>query len=382
MVLQTLRVQNFRNHRETSLEFGQGINALLGDNGQGKTNVLEAISYLCLTKSFYASGDALVLRIGAPLFEVEGSLSMESGNLFGVRVAFSAGDHEKIFSINKRRAEHFSSVIGKFPIVICSPEHAPITSGGPAERRRFIDFVISQSNALYFRELLEYRKVLKHRSKILFDAKMSRVNADEALAPWDEQLVSLGTAITFKRKTFVGEFQEFIASAYRHLVAAEERPELHYEPDVHPAEGSTEAEHRVKFHEYLMQRRVEETRLGTTLVGPHRDELALVINGLDLRKYASQGQHKTFLVALKIGEFFYLKERCGEPPLLLLDDVFSELDAQRAEHLLRFTGELSQTFITSTNTHLFDEVHALRGETRKFTIHQGSVQEQQISVLV
>ena len=262
MVLQTLRLHNFRNHQATSFEFGQGINALLGDNGQGKTNILEAISYLCLTKSFYASSDSLVVRIGEQLFEVEGTLSIENGSASDVRVAFSADEHAKVFSINKRRVEPFSSVIGKFPIVICSPEHGPITSGGPAERRRFMDFVISQSNALYFRELIEYRKVLKHRSKILFDGKVSRGHVDETLAPWDEQLVALGTAVTMKRQAFVKEFQDCIVSGYHQLVGTGEEPEIVYEPDVGLRSGEKEAEHRSRFQEELQRRRSEELRLG------------------------------------------------------------------------------------------------------------------------
>ena len=381
MVLQTLQLHNFRNHEATSLEFGQGINALLGENGEGKTNILEAISFLCLTKSFYASGDALVVRIGAPQFEIDGTMALAGGSELNVRVAYSAETHEKVFSINKRRVEPFSSVIGKFPIVVCSPEHGPITSGGPSERRRFMDFVISQSNGLYFQELLEYRKILKHRSKILSDARVSRSDVEETLAPWDEQLVKHGSAITVKRQAFVNEFQDFIASAYHHLVGAGEEPGIAYEPGVPLGAGDSEADHREKFMEELRTHRTEEIRLGSTLYGPHRDELALRINGLDLRKYASQGQHKTFLVALKIGEFFYLRDRCSEPPILLLDDIFSELDGQRADHLLRFTGELSQTFITSTNAHLFDAVSTSRGEPKRFTIHEGAVMEDPAAVM-
>ena len=243
-----------------------------------------------------------------------------------------------------------------------------------------MDFVVSQSNALYFQELLEYRKILKHRSKILSDARVSRSDVEETLAPWDEQLIIHGSAITLKRQAFVNEFQDFISSAYHQLVGSGEEPGMAYEPSVELGAGETEADHREKFRAELRAHRTEEVRLGSTLYGPHRDELALRINGLDLRKYASQGQHKTFLVALKIGEFFYLRDRCSEPPILLLDDIFSELDGQRADQLLRFTGELSQTFITSTNAHLFDAVSTSRGEPKRFTIHEGAVIEDHAAV--
>ena len=375
MQLVQLRLQNFRNHIDSTFEFSDGANVLLGDNGQGKTNVIEAISYLCLTKSFYASNDTLALNFGKDVFEVEGNFALERGVPSAVRIAYSQSQNEKVFTINKRRIEPFSSVIGKFPIVICSPEHTPITIAGPSERRRFVDFVISQSNSLYFQNLIEYRRVIRHRSKILFDAKVLRNNPEALLEPWDEQLVTLGSAITHKRNQFIGEFRGFISSAYHHLVGIEEEPAIEYKPMVDITLNTQESEISEMLRSELFERRGEELRFGTSLVGPHRDEFLLKINGLDLRKFASQGQHKTYLVALKIGEFFYLKERCSETPILLLDDVFSELDEHRAEHLLNFVRELSQTVITSTNRNFFDSVLSFGERDRKILIHNGSVVE-------
>jgi len=380
MILRTLRLGYFRNHISSTFAFGAGINVFLGDNGHGKTNILEAISYLCLTKSFFAASDALVLNIGAGMFEVEGTLTLEHGADAAVRVAYAGETREKVFSVNKRRMEPFSAVIGKFPIVICSPEHAPITSGGPAERRRFIDFVVSQSNTAYVRELIEYRKILKHRGKVLLDARIARRDPGELLVPWDEKLIELGSALMVKRSAFLMEFREFIAAAYRRLVETDESPEIAYDPNVPAGEKRSEADVRAVFQRELARVRSEEIRFGTTLAGPHRDELRFRLNGLDLRSFASQGQHKTFLVALKIGEFYYLKQRCGETPLLLLDDVFSELDEQRAHRLLLLSGELSQTFITSTNSRLVDELEHSAGELKKFTIRQGTVVDHEAAV--
>ena len=353
MRLTTLRLQNFRNHLDTSFEFGDGTNALLGDNGQGKTNVIEAISYLCLTKSFYAGSDALVVHFGKNMFEVDGSFVQDSGNEQQVRVAYTGAEPEKVYMINKRRIEPFSTVIGKFPVVICSPEYTPVTMGGPAERRKFIDFIISQSSATYFQRLLEYRQVLRHRNKMLLDAKITRRPLDGSLASWDEQLLTLGSYLMFRRSVFVAEFQSCMRSAYAHLVGEEEVPTIVYQSQLEIGGEPNEENIFDGLREELSRRHREEARVGTSLVGPHRDELVFKINDIELRKYASQGQHKTFLVALKIGEFHYLKERCRETPILLLDDVFSELDDRRADRLLDFVGELSQTFITSTNPKLF-----------------------------
>jgi DNA replication and repair protein RecF len=376
MYLTTLKLHHFRNHLDSLFEFGDGTNVLLGDNGQGKTNVIEAISYLCLTKSFYASSDALVLNFENDVFDVEGMMTSDAQNKFHIRVAYSAEQAEKVYTVNRHPVEPFSSVVGKFPIVICSPEHAPITTQGPLERRKFVDFVISQSNGTYFTNLMEYRRIVKHRNKILLDAKLSRKDISTSLVPWDEQLVTYGSALMQRRRQFVEEFQSFITAAYHHLVGREEEPTIRYSPMCAFDDAVQEDEIQNRLRSELQKRSGDEKRLGTSLVGPHRDEFELQINGLDLRKFASQGQHKTFLVALKIGEFFYLKDRCRETPIMLLDDIFSELDEHRAKRLLNFVETVSQTFITSTNPHYFESAMFTGEKNKLFHIHGGTVAEQ------
>ena len=373
MHLTTLKLQHFRNHLDTSFEFGDGTNILLGDNGQGKTNVIEAISYLCLTKSFYAGSDSLVLNFGKSIFDVAGMFVSDAGIESNVRVVYSEPQGEKAFVINRKRIDPFSSVIGKFPVVICSPEHSPITMGAPGERRKFIDLILSQSSSTYFQDLLEYRRGLKQRNKILFDAKTSRTDCSAIIEPWNEQLVKLGCRIMYRRKNFVSEFQSFVASAYEHFVDKEEEPAIEYKPTIKISSASSESEIQELLRVEQEETREEEKRIGTTLIGPQRDEYVLKINGLELRKFASQGQHKTFLVASKIAEFFYLKERCNETPILLLDDVFSELDEHRIDRVLQFVRDLSQTFITSTSSQLFDSTTLLSERNRKFFIHNGAV---------
>ncbi len=375
MRLTSLRLHQFRNHLNSSFEFGDGTNVLLGENGQGKTNVIEAISYLCLTRSFYANSDTLALNFEKEFFEVTGTLVSDRGAEHHVRVAYVGSTGEKAFTVNRQRIEPFSAVIGQFPIVICSPEHGPITTAGPLERRKFVDFVISQSSAIYFQNLIEYRRVLKQRNRILLDAKLARQDPASMLEPWDEQIVRHGSMLMERRRQFVDEFRDFITPAYRHLVGEEERPSVEYLPlggSDHRGQGE---DFVTMLRDGLREKRDEERRIGTTLIGPHRDEFLLKVNGLDLRKFASQGQHKTFLVALKIGEFFYLRDRCKETPIMLLDDVFSELDERRAACLLGFVGTLSQSFITSTNPHLFAEEGAGAGRNRIFRLHRGAVVE-------
>ena len=375
MRLTTIRLRNFRNHTDSVFEFGNGTNLFLGDNGQGKTNVLEAISYLCLTKSFYASGDPVVLQIGAEFFEVEGVFILGADNANTVRVAYDKQQADKAYFIAKKPIEPFSSIIGKFPLVICSPEHNPVTSGGPEERRRFCDFVISQASPVYFKALIEYRRALKQRNKILLDAKLGNTDPSHLLESWDEQLIQLGSVLIHRRKKFFDGFREILSSTYHHLIGEEEEPEIIYEPFTEP--WSSEKECSDLLRAGLMQSRREEARVGSTLVGPHRDEFVFKINGLDLRKYGSQGQHKTFLVGLKLGEFFYLKNLCNETPLLLLDDIFSELDEHRSERLLEFVGTISQTFITSTSIKWFEPFIEYGDHNKQFVIRNGAVAAQE-----
>ncbi len=373
MFLENIRLKNFRNHADSYLECGDKANIILGDNGEGKTNLLEAVSYISLTKSFYASNDSVIVNIGETIFQIEANMVSDNGIKTKIHIGYDLTTGEKVYSINNRRIEKFSSVIGKFPIVFLSPENSNITFGGPAERRKFLDLVLSQSNQTYFEDLSEYRKVVRHRNKILNDAKFLKNDPIALLEPWNEQLIRFGSRIMVRRRNFVNEFQEYIFSAYKKLVDLREVPSMEYEPSFKT--GNSEKDEMVfeNFKTEIDRKYKEELRLGSTLVGPHRDEISFKINGLELRKFASQGQHKTFFVALKIGEFFYLKERCRENPILLLDDVFSELDDNRAQQMLLLIENLNQTFITSTNFDIFDKVLSFGEKNKKVIVRNGKI---------
>ena len=376
MRLTTLSLRNFRNHTESHFDLADKTNVLLGDNGQGKTTVVEAISYLCLTKSFFAGSDADVLNFNAGLFEIEGVFRSDGDVETHVRVAYERETGRKAVLINGQSVVKFSEVIGRFPVVVSSPDHSSITMGSPAERRKFADFVISQASKSYLAGLVEYRRIVRQRNRILGDIKYGVGDSPGLLESWDEQLIKTGAAIMARRSAFVSDFKPFLEAAHRDLSDDKETPLMEYEPFRQSGTVGTEEDFRVLLTNDLRQKRTAELRTGSTLVGPHRDEFTCTINGHDLRKYASQGQHKTYLVALKMAEFFYLHERCHEMPLLLLDDIFSELDEHRAVRLLNFVGNLSQTFITSTTLHVFDSLTDLAGRGKRFLIEQGSVIEQ------
>jgi DNA replication and repair protein RecF len=379
--IRDIHVHKFRNHTQTDAVFGEGINALLGHNGEGKTNLLEAISYLCLTKSFFGSTDGVVLQIGEERFDLSGELEGDTGIRYQIAVTYEHAEKEKEFFINRTKVEKFSDVVGQFPVIVLSPESGAITTGGPADRRRFLDFVISQSSKVYLEDLLEYRRVLRQRNRVLFDSKVSRTDASELLEPWNEELVDRGTRIVHRRHMFLEELQPLVGEAYRSLSGKGEEPRMTYEPSVGADKSMSEEAIKQVFAKELKRKAGEEKRFGITLVGPHRDELTLEINGLGVRSHASQGQHKTFLIALKVAEFLYLQSKRNESPILLLDDIFTELDKNRAEKLLALTGSVGQAFITTTSDSVFPANFNWSNTNKRFVVQGGTVEHEGARVL-
>jgi DNA replication and repair protein RecF len=375
MKLQFIRLRNFRNHADTTFDCAGGCNLLLGNNGQGKTNLLEAIAYLSLTKSVFGSNDSTLLLIGSDFFELEGRFQSDAGIQTSVRAAYSVAE-EKSVTLNGEGVERFSDVIGLFPIVTLFPEYHAITLGAPADRRKFIDFVLSQASRGYLLDLMEYRRILKQRNRILQDQRGTRSDSLSSLDAWDEGLIRCGSRVVSARLKFLQSFQTHLRHAYEQLVEDPEMPDIRYVSTIsensRTDENGQEKEQIDRlFHIALRETKADESRVGMTLVGPHRDELMFTLNGLDLRKYASQGQHKTFLIALKAAEFAFLKERRGEAPMMLLDDVFGELDNARTRCLLRLLGTAGQTFITAAKETLLDTIG---GENcRRFTVSHGSL---------
>jgi DNA replication and repair protein RecF len=375
MILSGIRLSNFRNHAVTEISFGSGLNALFGENGQGKTSVLEAVSYLSLTKSFYAASDADCVRIGTDRLELEGTMVAESGVAHTIRVAYALAPPEKIFSVDAAPPESLASVIGRFPAVVLSPENSAITFGGPADRRRFVDLTLAQVSGAYLRDLMEYRRILRQRNRILADARSRGHAPDGVLVPWTENLISCGARIAHRRMMFIDEFAQYVRQAYSDLQLEEEKPGLEYRCGF-PLEGRPDAEELSRFFAGALERgRAEEARRGTTLAGPHRDDVRLTLGDLGVQQFASQGQHKTLLVALKVAEFAYVKERRDETPVFLLDDVFSELDERRARRILALAAGMGQAIITTTDDRTFGTSVAWGGTNRRFTVERGTCRE-------
>jgi DNA replication and repair protein RecF len=371
--LQRIVLENFRNHSSTLIDCSPGINLFLGNNGEGKTNILEGISYFCLAKSFFSASDSIVIKIGEPGFTATGNILSDSGIEYEIQVSYDREFSQKTVTVNREKIDKASSLIGWFPVVILSPDQSTITLGSPLDRRRFIDFVISQSSRIYLENLIEYRRILKQRNRILSEMQATRSEKRDGIEPWNDNLSRVGSFIMKKRKEFIKDFQGIMGEAHAQFSGDGELPGIIYSPTFEYADDENDNIEAL-FKNALQSQFLDERRIGCTLVGPHRDEFLFQINGLHIKNFASQGQHKTFLVALKLAEFFYLKNRCSETPVLLLDDVLSELDEYRCRKLLEAVSKTGQVFITSTDERVLDKLSIASAQPRKFFVRQGKIE--------
>lgn len=351
MILKSISLKNFRIHVNTQIEFSDGINYIIGGNGQGKTSILEAVYYLCTTKGYLSGADTEVVNFSDSFFEVQGVFKDLTENV--LRVYFTAEENKKYFFVDGKQIYRAASIIGKYPVVILTPEDHNITQGSPADRRKFVDSVISQSSETYLQILLDYNRTLRQRSSLLTQIKESRDrNLLIQLDAWSEKLVQTGTELIKHRIKFVREFNSYVSGSYKKIMDNMEIPSIHYDfldgngewTDVHESNiGESD------FTEVLERRRNEEIKRGTNLVGPHRDDFLFNINSYNLKKYGSQGQNKTFQISLRFAQFFYLKDSLQRIPVFLMDDVFGELDKDRASRISEYLKDIGQAFITMTD---------------------------------
>lgn len=338
MILSGIFLRNFKSHKNATLKFSENLNYIVGGNGEGKTTVLEAAYYLCTTKSFN-SKDSEVVNFDEKEFEITGKIKDLTED--NIRIYFSLADNRKYYFQNDKLISKNSQIIGKYPVVILTPGDHQITQGSPSERRKFVDSIISQASSNYLNTLLDYNRILKQRSAVLARLKENYTKQSLLeLEAWTEKLLENGIQLINYRKKFVEEFKVFIKESYKKIVEDAELPEITYNCNV--GEGDN-------FKQLLIEKRDEEIRRNSNLVGPHKDDYIFTINGINLKTFGSQGQHKTFQSSLRFAEFFYLKNRTGKNPIFLLDDVFGELDAYRAGKISNYLKEVGQAFITLTD---------------------------------
>jgi DNA replication and repair protein RecF len=364
MILESLNLKNFRLHNDSHFDFSPKLNFLVGGNGQGKTTVLEAIYLICTTKSFKSSPDSEILNFESNFFEVTSSIKSFANH--NIRIFYSKEENKRVYFKDGKQLSRAADIIGKFPVVVLTPADLEITHGYPADRRKFVDSVISQASELYLNILLDYNKTLKQRASLLNKLKefRSKILFDE-LEAWDEKLINSGTELIVMRRRFIEEFKEYLLESYSHIIPSsrQEVPEIHY------ASFSTSNENlKQYFLTEIKNNRENEIRRGSNLVGPHKDDFIFKINGNALRTYGSQGQHKTFQVALKFAQFFFLKNILKNTPFFLLDDVFGELDKERSIAISDYLKEVGQAFITLTD---FSNYEFLKKDANDKTIFLG-----------
>lgn len=348
MKIKQLKLYQYRNYPYLSLSFSDNINVFLGRNAQGKTNILEAIYYAAIGRSHRTHNDQ--------------ELIMWEKNQAKVQLDFSRIDVENqlsfLFSKEKRReivynglTVKLSEAMGALNVVLFSPEDLMLIKGAPQERRRFLDLEISQANRVYYEMLTKYVKIVQQRNAILKKLRDGQGNR-EMLDIWDEQLSTVAYRIVMKRKEAVDKLSMLANLMHRRLTQEAENLKISYV--VHGLEDGdslTEDWYRSR----LKSRHQLDIIRGSTSVGPHRDDLKIEVNGIDLKTFGSQGQQRTGILSLKLSELEYIKSEIGEYPILLLDDVMSELDYERRTQLLLFIKEKIQTFITATDRKYFPD---------------------------
>ncbi len=344
MVLSSINLKNFRSHKSTQLNFSEELNYIIGGNGQGKTSILEAVYYLCTTKSSSSKSDSEVVMFNEEEFEINGSFKDRTEDI--VRIYYSLNENRKYYFQNGKQISRSANIIGRFPVVLLTPADHAITQGSPGDRRKLVDSIISQASETYLNFLLDYNKTLRHRSSLLNIFKETR--RSELLPEidaWTAKLIQTGTEIIKHRKRFVEIFNDFVKDSYKKIMDEDEVPGIKY----WFLDGCEESDIESQFQDLISNKKDEEYRRATNLIGPHRDEFIFEINGKNLKMFGSQGQHKTFQTALRFAEYFYLKNSSGKLPLFLLDDVFGELDTKRSIKISDYLKGIGQAFITLTD---------------------------------
>lgn len=360
MRLKKLSLLHFKNIARQELEFCRGVNCLVGDNGAGKTNVMDAIYYLSMCKSSLPMTDTQSIRHGEEGFLVEGQYVSDEEKNERIVCSFTRKGG-KVLKRNGKEYERLADHVGLVPAVIVSPADNALISDAAEERRRYLNACISQLDRPYLANVMRYNAVLAERNRLL------KMQPDETmLAIYDNQLTDYGTKIHAARQAFAERLQPVVAEYYRILSGDREEVELHYKSEL----GER------PFDEILRAARQKDLANEYTTSGIHRDDLTLRIGGYPLRKYGSQGQQKSFLIALKLAQYAVVAETCGEKPILLLDDLFDKLDAGRVEQLIRLVSDeaFGQIFITDCNpTRLKSILDEAGGEYALFTVANGEI---------
>jgi len=346
MYLEKLSLLNFKNFDSQTFDFQEKINCFVGKNGVGKTNVLDAIYYLSFAKSYFNPVAVQNIRHGESFFVVEGHYTI-NGRKEKMICSLKRGQ-KKVLKRNGKAYEKFSDHIGQIPLVIVSPSDRDLVIEGSETRRKFIDGVISQQDKSYLQDLIAYNKILSQRNALLKYFAANRTFDAANLEVYDDQMIGYGTRIYEKRQEFLEKFIPIFNKKYRIISNDKEQVNLVYKSQMHNAPLKD-----------LLKNSLEKDKvLQYTTVGIHKDDLSFEIGEFPIKKFGSQGQQKSYLIALKLAQFEFIKEQSNLTPILLLDDIFDKLDESRVAQIVDLVNddEFGQIFITDTHSERTEEV--------------------------
>ena len=365
MILKQISILNYKNLEQVELEFSPKMNCFIGQNGMGKTNLLDAVYYLSFCKSATNPIDSQNMMHDRDFFVIQGVYESESDDREEVYCGMKRRQ-KKMFKRNKKEYSRLSDHIGFIPLVMVSPADTELIAGGSEERRRFMDVVISQYDKEYLEALIRYNKALQQRNTLM---KAEAEPDEELLSVWEEMMAMTGEVVYRKRCEFIDEFIPTFQTFYSYISQDKEVVNLSYES--HAKQGN--------LLEQLKDNRVRDRIMGYSLKGVHKDDLTMQLGEYPIKREGSQGQNKTYLIALKLAQFDFLRRTGSNTiPLLLLDDIFDKLDASRVEQIVKLVSgdRFGQIFITDTNRDHLDKImQKIEGEYKVFEVIDGSVNE-------
>ena len=370
MYLEKIALQHYRNYESLTAEFENKVNVILGENAQGKTNVMEAMYVLAMAKSHRTSNDKDLIRWDQDYARIEGRVKKNNGSIPLELTISKKGKKAKCNHLEQKR---LSQYIGNMNVVMFAPEDLNLVKGSPQIRRRFIDMEIGQVSSVYLHEYSQYQKILHQRNAFLKQIQMRKVTDDTMLAVLTEQFIHYAARILMKRFEFLDLLQNWAKPIHQGISRGLETLEIRYKPSIEVSESMDMSKIVERFQEKFDKIEMREKERGTTLIGPHRDDLEFFVNGRDVQTFGSQGQQRTTALSLKLAEIELIHSEINEYPILLLDDVLSELDDYRQSHLLNTIQGKVQTFVTTTSVEGID--HQTLREAATFQVKSGTMAE-------
>ena len=346
MKLTNLQLQNFRNYESVQLEFTDGVHVFIGENAQGKTNLMESIYALAMTKSHRTTNDKELIGWNKEFATIKGTVE-KTATKTNLELQFSKKG--KIAKVNYLEQKRLSSYLGNLNVILFAPENLTLVKGSPQNRRKFVDMELGQMSSLYLYDLVEYNRVLKQRNTYLKQLAIKKKQPDEYLDVLSEMLSELASKIVFHRLDFMKQLEALAIPIHDQLSLSREKFSVSYQATIPLEDGITASQMKEIYIDQFKKNQTREADQATTLIGPHRDDLIFYLNEVPVQTYGSQGQQRSTVLSLKLAEIELMKLSTGEYPLLLLDDVLSELDDDRQTHLIKAIENKVQTFITTTS---------------------------------